>query len=99
MAGIVPDVVVIDYADIMADEGKDERASVNKRWKYLRGLADTHKCLIVTATQANSSSFDLSILFLLGCCCRLGNCNCPDTSLPGLTENWHEQIHYHRFPL
>lgn len=59
-----PDVVVIDYADIMADEGKDERASVNKRWKYLRGLADTHKCLIVTATQANSSSFDFEDLTL-----------------------------------
>jgi hypothetical protein len=59
-----PDVVVIDYADIMADEGKDERASVNKRWKYLRGLADKHKCLIVTATQANSSSFDFEDLTL-----------------------------------
>ena len=55
---------MIDYADIMADEGKDERASVNKRWKYLRGLADKHKCLIVTATQANSSSFDFEDLTL-----------------------------------
>lgn len=59
-----PDVVVIDYADIMANEAQDERASVNKRWKFLRAVADEFKCLVVTATQANSSSFDFEDLTL-----------------------------------
>ena len=59
-----PDVIVLDYADIMADEGRDERASVNKRWRFLRSLSDTANCLVVTATQANSSSFDFEDLTL-----------------------------------
>ena len=59
-----PDVVILDYADIMAKEARDERESVNERWKYLRGFSDTFDCLLVTATQANSSSFDFEDLTL-----------------------------------
>ena len=59
-----PDVVILDYADIMANEARDERASVNKRWTYLRGFSDMFDCLLITATQANSSSFDFEDLTL-----------------------------------
>ncbi len=59
-----PDVVVIDYADIMASEARDERASVNARWKFLRSMSDEWKCLLITATQANASSFDFEDLTL-----------------------------------
>jgi replicative DNA helicase len=50
----VPDVICIDYADIMAPvdrrlEGLDR---INETWKALRGLSQKHNCLVVTATQA-----------------------------------------------
>jgi hypothetical protein len=53
--GTIMDVVVIDYADIMADEfTKGEARHIHStRWKKLRGLAQRHEILIITATQSN----------------------------------------------
>jgi len=54
----IPDVVVIDYADIMRMDGRDERDKQNTLWKRLRSLSQKRKCLVLTATQASAKSYD-----------------------------------------
>lgn len=62
--GWTPDVLVIDYVDILAPlrperEGRDE---INATWKALRGLGQRLNCLLVTATQGDAGSYDSKIL-------------------------------------
>jgi hypothetical protein len=59
-----PDVVVIDYADILAmpDGGTEPRNQTNAAWKQLRALSQRWHCCTVTATQADASSYDTDIL-------------------------------------
>lgn len=55
----VPDIILIDYADILAPENPklEFRHQVNETWKALRRLSqDWHACVIVP-TQANASSY------------------------------------------
>lgn len=56
----VPDVVVIDYADILnMDYPKLEgRDRINKTWMQMRRLSQMYHCLVVTATQSNAGSYD-----------------------------------------
>lgn len=58
--GWVPDIVVIDYADILAAPPgySESRDGVNHNWKALRRLSQERHCLVVTATQANAASFN-----------------------------------------
>ena len=58
--GFIPDVIVIDYADILApeDKVKDARHQVNDTWKALRSLSQIKKCCVITATQADAKSYD-----------------------------------------
>jgi replicative DNA helicase len=52
--GIVPDMIVIDYADIMRFDIKGElRNQLNDLWQKLRGLAQELNCAVVTASQVN----------------------------------------------
>jgi len=64
--GWVPDVVVIDYADILAPEagvrGEDFRQQTNDTWKALRRLSQDYHCLVVTATQSDAASYDARII-------------------------------------
>lgn len=56
LEGWVPDVILIDYADIMAPErkgNKENRDDINETWMALRGLSQDRHCLVITATQAN----------------------------------------------
>lgn len=57
----VPDVVIVDYADILiADPDAsrlDWRNQQNAIWKKLRKVSQIRKCLILTATQAAASSY------------------------------------------
>ena len=59
--GFVPDVVVIDYADILAPENpkSDPRQQENERWAALRQLSQRYHCLVCVPTQANRDSYDL----------------------------------------
>lgn len=60
----IPDVIIIDYADIMASEknsSREERHKLNDIWKALRGLAQERNCAVVTATQTNRSTFNKDI--------------------------------------
>jgi len=50
----IPDIVVIDYADILLPSIKGEhRHQLDHIWKKLRGLAQDRDILVVTASQAN----------------------------------------------
>ena len=51
----LPDVLVIDYADILAPEDHREsyRDSLNRTWQFLKQLALEKNILIVTASQTN----------------------------------------------
>ena len=66
--GVSPDVVIIDYADILAPEPNskniDFRNQQNQIWKKMRALSQDRKCLVVTATQAAKSSYGKETLEL-----------------------------------
>lgn len=58
--GFVPDVIAIDYADIMIPNRKftDFRHSQNDIWQDLRALSQERNCLVITATQADAASYE-----------------------------------------
>jgi hypothetical protein len=58
--GFVPDVIVCDYADIMAQETgtRDERSSQNERWKWFRRMSQEWHALFVVATQTDALAYD-----------------------------------------
>lgn len=57
--GFSADVIVIDYADILAPEKvlKDFRHQVDETWAALRALSQKRHALVITATQTNSSTY------------------------------------------
>ena len=57
--GFTPDLIVIDYADLLVPEVKTEfRHQQNEIWKGLRSLSQERHCLVVTATQADADSYE-----------------------------------------
>ena len=63
--GFVPDVIIIDYADLLVTGGQEEyRHRVDSVWKELRGLAQERRALVVTATQADARSYEKNRLSL-----------------------------------
>lgn len=64
--GFVPDVIVIDYADILTHDGRvaDARHGENEKWKALRALSQTRHCLVVTATQSDAGAYGAQSLGL-----------------------------------
>lgn len=57
--GFEPDVIVVDYADIMAPErnaSREYRHRLDQSWKSLRGLAQKRNCLVFTGTQTDRST-------------------------------------------
>lgn len=63
--GFVPDVILVDYADILApekySERREERHRINETWGSLRGLAQEKHCLVVTVSQTNKATFKKDI--------------------------------------
>lgn len=57
--GFIPDVIIIDYADIMAAEDTklDIRDRINSIWKGMRRLSQERHCLLATATQATRAAY------------------------------------------
>jgi len=57
--GFIPDIIIIDYADVLAWEPDchDERTAQNARWKRLRRLSQDWHSLVVVASQADAESF------------------------------------------
>jgi hypothetical protein len=58
------DVVVIDYADILAamNGNDDSRAQTNRTWQELRRISQELNCLVITATQADAASYSVQTL-------------------------------------
>jgi len=64
--GWMPDMIVIDYADVMDPEPgsnqKDERHQQNERWRKLRQISLERNCLVVTFTQTDADSYDRDLI-------------------------------------
>lgn len=62
--GWVVDVVVIDYADILAPPAgvREHRDQINTNWMHLRRLSQELHACVVTATQADAASYDKKLL-------------------------------------
>ena len=59
----VPDVIVIDYADLLVyEKAKDHRHGQNEIWKNLRALSQERNVLVLTATQAGAKAYEHNIL-------------------------------------
>jgi len=60
----IPDVIIIDYADILLPEPAapgEFRHQQNHTWRTLRSLAQERHCFVLTATQADAASYDPSV--------------------------------------
>ena len=57
--GFVPDVIVIDYADLLEADGKSTefRHKQDSIWKGLRAMSQKRHALVLTATQADAASY------------------------------------------
>jgi len=63
--GFIPDMVVVDYADLLVPERRMEfRHEQNEIWKNLRGLSEEKYCLLITATQTDAASYEQNKLRL-----------------------------------
>lgn len=61
--GFLPDVLVVDYADIMdAGAEGDFRQGENKKWKAIRSLCQKYNILLVTATQSDAESYSAVVI-------------------------------------
>lgn len=61
----VPDVVVIDYADILAPMPgykMETRDQICETWKKLRAISQEFHCLLITATQSDAGGYDKKLL-------------------------------------
>jgi len=60
--GFIPDVIVLDYIDIMASEKYDrnlpQRERINKIWQNARTLSQEKRILFLTATQSDAPGFN-----------------------------------------
>jgi hypothetical protein len=64
--GFIPDVILIDYADLLIDDKiqGNEREKQNQVWKDLRGLSQASHSLVITVTQADAASYSQNRLGL-----------------------------------
>lgn len=64
--GFVADLIVVDFADIMASEVKAEqfRHQENDKWMKLRGISQKRHALLTTATWTDSNSYETDLLSL-----------------------------------
>lgn len=58
----VPDVVVVDYADIMNERVNEYRHRQNAIWLGLRRISQEKHCLVITATQTDADSYGRDVL-------------------------------------
>lgn len=51
-----PDIIILDYIDIMAQEHPEIRIDIDNKWKKASKLAGELNCLVLNADQANKAS-------------------------------------------
>jgi hypothetical protein len=58
----IPEMIVVDYADIMAPEIRQEkRHQIDETWQALRGLGQERHVVVVTASHSNKATFGRDI--------------------------------------
>jgi hypothetical protein len=60
----VPDIIVVDYADLMTARVAEFRHRIDAVWKGLRAISQERHSLVVTATQADARSYAQNTLNL-----------------------------------
>lgn len=63
--GWVPDVVIVDYADILAPPrgfNGESRDAINENWKSMRRISQDYKCLMSTVTQVKATAYTSELL-------------------------------------
>lgn len=58
----IPDIIIIDYADLMTIDANNLRVSTGNVYKDLRGIAVERNLAVVTASQSNRSGEDATVL-------------------------------------
>jgi hypothetical protein len=54
----VPDLIIVDYADLLVPDTKDFRQGQNEIWKGLRRISQQRHALVSTVTQADADSYE-----------------------------------------
>ena len=62
LQGIIPDLVIVDYGDILKGIGSEKRFVLEGVYEDLRGMAGEYDLPIWTASQANRSSLEEDII-------------------------------------
>ena len=62
MLGKKPDLVIVDYADLLRGTGKEIRHELGNIYEDLRGMAGEYEVPIWTASQANRSALDDDVI-------------------------------------
>jgi hypothetical protein len=62
--GFIPDVILIDYPDILAPENfnVDKLEQINQTWMRLKAISQIRKCLVFAPTQGSRQSFKKSLI-------------------------------------
>ena len=62
MQGYKPDMIVVDYADLLRGHGKEIRHELGNIYEDLRGLAGEYQIPVWTASQANRSALEDDVI-------------------------------------
>lgn len=60
--GFIPDLIIVDYADLLRGHNKEKRLELDDIYKDLRSLAGQIKCPLWTASQINREGFGEKII-------------------------------------
>ena len=62
MLGQTPDLIIVDYADLLKVSSKDKHEALEELYEDLRGMAGEYGVPVWTATQANRSALEDDII-------------------------------------
>ena len=62
MQGKTPDVIIVDYADLLRGHGQEKRHELEGIYEDLRGMAGEYEIPVWTASQANRSALEEDII-------------------------------------
>jgi RecA-family ATPase len=60
--GFIPDVILIDYPDILKYESnKETRHAINDTWLTLRAISQERNCLVIVVSHTNKATLDRDV--------------------------------------
>ena len=60
--GFIPDIIVLDYADLCEDDSHEFRHKQNNIWKGLRAMSQKRHALTISVTQTDADSYERNLL-------------------------------------